>query len=207
MGTIQSSFALAGLGGIALGFLLASQLGPWVWALVGAPTREVKKAFQAQALSLVLRLVVLCTVFWLIWRGHAAWRPSFFGGTLIGAMLFLAQFTWLMARRRPDPEPLLTIEALERKRRLFVVSSTLCFAIVVPTVIAFMHWSSDTWRDIYVFIYVLLAPVGGYIWAVFMWQWLRASLISADNARRKATPDAPPSPFTIRPKERRQATQ
>lgn len=190
MGTIDSSFVLAGLGGVVWGLLLASQVVPWVWAFVSAPARDVIEAFSPHALTFVLRLLVLGAVFWLIWRSLAIWRSAFFGGALIGTVLFVAEIAWLKARQRTAPEPLLTVEALEKKRRRFVVSCVLIFTIGYTTIM----YASDSARGI-VFLSILIGPAIGYIWAIIMWQWLRASYVSADNARRKNIPGAPVSPF------------
>ncbi len=88
-------------------------------------------------------------------------------------------------QRQPAPPVPLTPERLARKRREFFLLTIAFWSITQTAGMAMMYWATLDRDYVIVILTALCSPLGGWMFAWVMWQWIGTSLEVAEKKRRQ----------------------
>lgn len=191
------------VGGLLAGFVLIAMVGRWLVALdaalrarrVEAPAQRGTVPWNVVAVGVLhsgpwaLAIAAFASYF-VLSRPHAAWWIWFFGGAGLALAMTVAMALVAAARRRQheDPQGALTPEVLDQHRRRTLWFGTLFYGLGMSAFMTYFAWDAiATARAVGLVIFIVaICLAGGYLFALFMWQWKKSLLEARESERRRA---------------------
>jgi MFS family permease len=187
---------LAIIYGVLAGMLLFSMVGRWIVALVAAVKAYRVDGKKGSGLSGPIATGLLHSGPWalaiaaylsyyVLSQPHAAWWVWFFSGVGAAPVFVVLAFLGAARRRRmEESDTPLTPDALNLRRRHFVWGTTLFFGGGMSAVMIGGTWGTVHALGFSVFV-IAVCLVGGYVFALVMWEWKKSLLQAQDFKRRR----------------------
>ena len=189
---MDMSIVLLAFGGYLGGMLVLSRTLRWAAALRdalrapadGAPRQSWFVLAVLHSAPWLLALAI-AAVWYVASLGQRELLWALVGGLAFAALFFVCFVVRFTKRRKPTEAVPLTPERLNERRREFYFITIAWWTIVQTAVMAWAYWATLD-RDItMVVITAFSAPLGGWLFAWFMWQWAGTALEVAEKRRRQ----------------------